>query len=101
MTKQTADDMGKDWPSSEDATIDRPLGSPNWAPLEKWLGPADRRLNDWMWMYHKDGLEYYKHIDTRKYLSIDAQGRAFVGGWLELDFWAAYRNASNDGGYAQ
>jgi hypothetical protein len=39
---------------------------PNWARLEKCIGT---RCADFMWMYEKDGVEFYKHIGTRRYLS--------------------------------
>jgi hypothetical protein len=51
------------------------IKDPNWAPLEQRLG------NDcagFMWMYSKDGIEYYKHIDTRRYLCLSARGDAFL-----------------------
>ena len=30
-----------------------------------------------MWMYRTDGLEFYKHIDTRRYLILDSDGACY------------------------
>jgi hypothetical protein len=48
---------------------------PNWAPLEQRIG---KRCSDFMWMYEKDGVEFYKHIGTRRYLCLNWQGEAFL-----------------------
>jgi len=45
---------------------------PNWQPLLARIGSLG--CTNFMWMYHKDGLEYYKHIDTRRYLIPDGVG---------------------------
>ena len=47
----------------------------NWAPLERRIGS---RCGEFMWMYREGGLEHYKHIDTRRYLILDAKGRSYV-----------------------
>ena len=51
----------------------------NWKPLELRIG---HRCGEFMWMWRENGLEYYKHIDTRRYLILDAKGRSYVRrGW--------------------
>ena len=47
----------------------------NWEPLERRIG---ERCGEFMWMYREGGLEHYKHIDTRRYLILDAKGRSYV-----------------------
>ena len=49
--------------------------NPNWTPLEQRIG---KRCADFMWMYGKDGVEFYKHIGTRRYLCLDSQGGVFL-----------------------
>jgi hypothetical protein len=54
---------------------------PNWQPLEALVG--ERVAGDFMWMFEvelRDGslLEAYKHIDTRRYIHLNALGEAFV-----------------------
>jgi len=42
-----------------------------------------------MWMYRQGGLDHYKHIEMRKYLRLDGEGRCFVPtevGWKEVRF---------------
>jgi len=51
------------------------LGPANWKPLELRIG---HRCGEFMWMWREHGLEYYKHIDTRRYLILDAKGRSYV-----------------------
>ena len=46
----------------------------NWQPLEKRIG---HRCAEFMWMFRQNGLEYYKHIDTRRYLILDQKGRCY------------------------
>lgn len=29
-------------------------------------------------MYERDGVEFYKHIDTRRYLCLNSQGEVFL-----------------------
>jgi hypothetical protein len=48
--------------------------TPNWVPLEAYLGPLSA---EFMWMYRTGGIEHYKHIRTRRYLLLDAQGQCF------------------------
>lgn len=42
----------------------------SWIPLEKALGHA--QCKDFMWMGSTGTVQQYKHIDTRRYLLIDA-----------------------------
>lgn len=71
---------------------------PNWSPLEKRLGKGNARLDDWMWMQHRNGLEYFKHRLTRKYLVLDPEGNAYIGGWMQVrDFWQHYRKQCRNG----
>ena len=46
----------------------------NWKPLELLIGS---RCAKFMWMWRENGLEYYKHIDSRRYLILDAKGRCY------------------------
>jgi len=46
----------------------------NWKPLEIQIG---QQCAEFMWMWRQNGLEYYKHIDTRRYLVLDAEGRIY------------------------
>jgi hypothetical protein len=53
---------------------------PEWAPL---LELAAEHIDDFMWMFEVElesglRLHAYKHIETRKYLHLDKEGRAFV-----------------------
>ncbi len=47
----------------------------NWEPLERRIGS---RCGEFMWMWRENGLEHYKHIETRRYLILDAKGRSYV-----------------------
>ncbi len=47
----------------------------NWKPLEARLGPA--RCVGFMFMGRVNGIYQYKHGITRRYLFLDADGRAF------------------------
>ena len=49
----------------------------NWKPLEIQIG---QRCVEFMWMWRQNGLEYYKHVDTRRYLVLDAEGRTYRRG---------------------
>ena len=46
----------------------------NWKPLELLIGC---RCREFMWMWQENGLEYYKHIDSRRYLILDAEGHCY------------------------
>ena len=46
-----------------------------------------------MWMYRTDGLEFYKHIDTRRYLILDSDGGCYsynAEGLIRVLFQPAY-----------
>jgi hypothetical protein len=48
----------------------RELGSANWAPLETKLlesGIPATGCAAFMWMWRDCGIEFYKHLDTRRY----------------------------------
>ena len=47
----------------------------DWAPLEQVLGP--KLCEHFMFMGRSGELYLYKHIDTRRYLNLDAEGRCF------------------------
>lgn len=47
----------------------------SWIPLEKALGQT--QCKDFMWMGSTGTVQQYKHIDTRRYLLIDAISGAF------------------------
>lgn len=58
----------------------------NWMPLEKRIRS---QCAEFMWMYRQDGVEFYKHIQTRRYLLLDSASRCYrqIGGELvEVDF---------------
>ena len=47
----------------------------DWEPLEQVLGP--KLCEHFMFMGRFGELYLYKHIDTRRYLNLDAEGRCF------------------------
>ena len=47
----------------------------DWAPLERVLGPQPCEC--FMFMGRSGELYLYKHVDTRRYLNLDAEGRCF------------------------
>ena len=53
----------------------RSKSHPNWKPLEAKLAP--KHCAEFMWMYRENGIEYYKHIMTRRYLRLDSPGSAW------------------------
>jgi hypothetical protein len=63
----------------------------NWKPLELRIGT---RCAEFMWMFRDNGLEHYKHIDTRRYLILDAKGRSYVrrdGDMVRVNFRKEFR----------
>ena len=46
-----------------------------WTPLEQMLGPE--LCERFMFMGRSAEIYLYKHIDTRRYLNLDAQGQCF------------------------
>lgn len=64
-----------------------PSFSANWTPLEQLISP--RLCAEFMWMFQIAGLEHYKHIETRRYLRLDGEGKCYVPadpGWKEVPF---------------
>jgi len=56
---------------------------PEWGPL---LELAAEHVDEFMWMFEVElesglRLHAYKHIETRRYLHLDKEGRAFVYIW--------------------
>ncbi len=49
-------------------------------------------------MCRKDGVEFYKHVETRRYLLLDSESRCYrqadAGGFVEADFEQELRVAS-------
>ena len=71
----------------------------NWRPLERRL-PVDL-CAEFMWMFRKDGIEYFKHADTRAYLRLDSLGRCFVqadDGLKEVPFEECWQRVSGRAG---
>ena len=66
----------------------------NWKPLELRIG---ERCAEFMWMWRQNDLEYYKHIDTRRYLILDAEGRSYLrrdGDLVPVDFAVEFRRVA-------
>lgn len=59
------------------ATGEMEVGHPDWAPLERILGPV---CTQFMWMGHKGDVQFYKHIHTRRYLCLDSSGQCYREG---------------------
>ena len=78
------------------------LGAANWMPLETLLRKSGRPVNlcaSFMWMYRQNDIEFYKHIDTRRYLLLDSNLRCWRQGThrLELsDFESEFRRATGE-----
>lgn len=53
------------------------LNNPNWRPLEKLIGSV---CAEFMWMWREGDVEFYKHIDTRRYLRLNDRGDCFREG---------------------
>jgi hypothetical protein len=76
---------------------DREVGSGNWIPLETKLresGIPATGCAEFMWMWRNRGIEFYKHIDTRRYLLLDSEGRCWrqSGNGFEMrDFAKEFR----------
>lgn len=68
----------------------------NWKPLERLI---DYRCGEFMWMWRENGLEHYKHIDSRRYLILDAEGRCYgrQGDRLaRVDFQEEFRRVTEE-----
>jgi hypothetical protein len=76
------------------------VGASNWFPLETSLRQSGRPIDlcaAFMWMCRDRGIEFYKHIDTRRYLLLDSESRCWRqgDGGLELsDFEREFRRAT-------
>ena len=51
---------------------------PDWKPLEQLVGPEG--CGEFMWMWNESGIQFYKHIGTRRYLLLDSEGRCYQRG---------------------
>jgi hypothetical protein len=51
---------------------------PDWKPLEQLVGP--KGPGEFMWMWREGGIEFYKHIRTRRYLLLDSEGGCYQRG---------------------
>jgi len=51
------------------------FGAPNWTPLEAKGAPE--LCSEFMWMWRQSGIEFFKHIRTRRYLLLDSQGHCY------------------------
>jgi hypothetical protein len=63
----------------------RQYDKPEWGPL---LELSVDHIDDFMWMFEVElesglRLHAYKHIETRKYLHLDKEGRAFAYLWSD------------------
>lgn len=73
--------------------------TPNWAPLEVRLPAAE--CAEFMWMYRLNGVEYFKHRETRLYLLLTAEGQCLVrtgNGVKEAGFEQEWRRVSGRSG---
>ena len=54
----------------------------NWAPLELRLNKDAAIIREFMWMYSDEdnGVEYYKHAATRRYLLLGRDGQCYQQG---------------------
>lgn len=54
----------------------------NWAPLERRLNNDTAIIREFMWMYsdEENGVEYYKHAVTRRYLLLGHDGQCYQQG---------------------
>jgi hypothetical protein len=71
----------------------------DWAPLERELSPD--LCAEFMWMYSENGIEYYKHIVTRRYLRLDGHGRCLActaDGLKEVSFEQEWKRVSGRAG---
>ena len=39
-----------------------------------------------MWMWRQDGIEFYKHIESRRYLLLDSEQRCWRQGTTGFEF---------------
>jgi hypothetical protein len=48
--------------------------NPDWTPLKRVIGD---QCGQFMWMWREFGIEFYKHIGTRRYLLLDSKGGCY------------------------
>ena len=60
---------------SEETMAEKTFENPNWKPLELLVGTEG--CGEFMWMWREAGVEFYKHIHTRRYLRLDSEGRCY------------------------
>ncbi len=79
---------------------DKELSPPNWRPLETRMRETGRPVSlctGFMWMWTKGGIEFYKHIDTRRCLLLDSEQRCWRQGEQGLepaDFESEFRRVT-------
>ena len=85
---------------SNEGNQGKELGPPNWAPLETKLRETGRPLSlcaVFMWMWREGGIEFYKHVETRRYLLLDSEQHCWRqgdGGLKLSDFERELRRAT-------
>ena len=62
---------------------EKTFAPPDWKPLEQLVGPEG--CGEFMWMWREEGIEFYKHICTRRYLLLDSEGHCYQRGLNGLD----------------
>ena len=50
--------------------------TPNWKPLEAKVAPAE--CAEFVWMFHKNRVEDYKHSERRMYLLLGADSQCLL-----------------------
>ena len=71
--------------------------NPNWAPLEA-VGGLEL-CGEFMWMMRQCGIEFFKHIRTRRYLLLDSDGccyRRSATGFQPVDLKTELRRARGE-----
>ena len=58
--------------------MDTEITKPNWTPLVNLVG--EREAANFMFMGYINGIYLYKHVVTRRYLNLDASGKAYTLG---------------------
>ena len=72
--------------------------NPNWAPIEAVGGPE--LCGEFMWMMRQSGIEFFKHIRTRRYLFLGFGGRCFrriATGFEAADLETELKRARGEG----
>lgn len=68
--EKACDEAGTDRLTGGETDVDHP----DWTPLERILGPV---CTQFMWMGRKGDVQFYKHIQTRRYLRLDSCGQCY------------------------